>query len=49
MRRSLRGPIDESVWPDGAHLKAFSESHAAEVHAPPRIGVCKRRRIGRFV
>jgi len=33
MRRSLRGPIDEPAWPDGVNLKAFSESHAAEVHA----------------
>lgn len=41
MRRSLRGPIDESVWPDGVNLKAFSESHAAEVHALLELAYAK--------
>jgi ribosomal protein S18 acetylase RimI-like enzyme len=33
MRRSLRGPIDEPVWPGDVTLEVFSGSRAAEVHA----------------
>ena len=33
MRRSLREPIALPIWPEGVHLKTFSESQAAEVHA----------------
>jgi ribosomal protein S18 acetylase RimI-like enzyme len=33
MRRHLGPTVPVPVWPDGMHLKAFTESEAAEVHA----------------
>lgn len=33
MRRRLNELVSAPIWPDGVHLKAFTESHAAEVHA----------------
>ena len=33
MRRSLCESVGLPIWPEGVHLKTFSESQAADVHA----------------
>ena len=33
MRRSLTGPLEAAVWPDGTRLKPFSEGCARDCHA----------------
>ena len=33
MRRDLREPAGNPIWPEGVHLEVFTENHAAEAHA----------------
>src|SRR5438270_1001483 len=41
MRRSLAESLETPAWPEDAHLKTFSESHAAEVHALLELAYAK--------
>jgi hypothetical protein len=33
MRRRLEESVGDPIWPEGMHLNAFADGHAAEVHA----------------
>ena len=41
MRRCLQDAIEIPVWPDRAHLSAFSEERAAEIHALLELAYAK--------
>jgi ribosomal protein S18 acetylase RimI-like enzyme len=41
MRRSLSEPVEIPIWPEGVHLKTFSQSQAAEAHALLELAYAK--------